>query len=233
MSIKKSKHFFEEDFIESIGEVSEQVYPPMPLNKNLKFLGKKISRYDAYEKVSGKAVYTYDMKLDNMAYARILRSSKPNVKIKNIDLRNAKKVKGLLDIITFSDVSDIPWYDKKSKLLDMHLRHEGDEIACVVAETEKIADEAISKIIVDYEEYGFSITSEEALRKNSFQNYEWGNIIDGKPSEYERGNLEEGFKGSDIIVEDIFSTQVVIHNPTEVHCSVVKWEVYCSCRIKF
>lgn len=224
MSIKKSKHFFEEGLIETIGEVSENSYEPMPENKKLNVIGKKNPRYDGYDKVSGKAIYTFDISLKNMAYARILRSSKPNAKIKSIDLSKAMKMDGVLDIITYNDVSNIEWYGGNSKLLDRHVRYEGDEIAFVSAETEKIALEAIKNIRIEYEELGFSTNSEESLRENAYQNYEWGNIIDGKPSEYERGNVEEGFKESDFIVEDVFSTQVVIHNPTEVHCSAVEWK---------
>jgi xanthine dehydrogenase YagR molybdenum-binding subunit len=36
--------------------------------------------------------------------------------------------------------------------------------------------------------------------------------------------VDKGFEESDIIIEDTFTTQVVIHNPTEVHCSAVKWD---------
>ena len=41
MAIKKSKHFFEDEFIETIGEVSEDVYEPLSKNKDLKYIGKK------------------------------------------------------------------------------------------------------------------------------------------------------------------------------------------------
>ncbi len=41
MSIKKSKHFFEEDFIETIGEVTDEIYQPLPKNEKLKCIGKK------------------------------------------------------------------------------------------------------------------------------------------------------------------------------------------------
>ncbi|MCB9248933.1 MAG: hypothetical protein H6613_10520 [Ignavibacteriales bacterium] len=91
MSIKKSKHFFEEDFIETTAEVSDEVYPQLPINKELKYIGKKIPRYDGYNKVSGKAVYTFDINLPNMAFARTLRSPHPNAIIKSIDISKAKK----------------------------------------------------------------------------------------------------------------------------------------------
>ena len=46
MAIKKSKHFFEDELIETIGEVSEELYKPLDKNEKLNFVGKKIKRYD-------------------------------------------------------------------------------------------------------------------------------------------------------------------------------------------
>ncbi len=146
MSIKKSKHFFEEDFIKTIGEVSEEIYPQLPKNKDLKFIGKKIPRYDGYNKVSGKAKYTFDIDLPNMVHAKILRSPFPNAIIKKIDLSDAKKVSGFLDVLTFENTDKYDWYRKTSKLFDPHVRYEGDEVACVAAVTQKAAEEIIKKI---------------------------------------------------------------------------------------
>lgn len=223
MAIKKSKYFFEEGFIETIGEVTEEKYKPLPLNDKLKFVGKKISRYDGYQKVSGKAKYTFDIKLPNMAYAKILGSPYPNAKIKNINDTKAKKLKGVIDIIHLNNSKSIPWYGKNGNLFDENVKHEGDEVACVVAETEAIAKTALKLIQVQYEELGFSITAEESFKENSYKIYDSGNIRNGKPDEYVRGDVDKGFEESDVIVEDTFTTEVLIHNPTEVHCSVVKW----------
>ncbi|MCB0730088.1 MAG: xanthine dehydrogenase family protein molybdopterin-binding subunit [Ignavibacteriae bacterium] len=224
MAIKKSKHFFEDELIETIGEVSEEIYEQLPNNKDLNYIGKKISRYDGYEKVSGKAKYTFDIKLPNMAYAKILRSDLPNAKIKSIDISIAKNLKGVLEILTYQNIDDIDFYGENGKLLDQHVKHEGDEVACIVAESEKIAETASKLIQVQYEKLGFSTSIEQSTRDNSVKIYDWGNIRNGKPDEYERGNVEEGFLQSDFIVEDTFTTEVVIHHPTEVHCSVVNWE---------
>lgn len=224
MVIKKSKYFFEEDLIETIGEVSDKQYDPLPHNKDLKFIGKEISRYDGYEKVSGKAKYTFDISLPNMVYAKILRSPVPHAKIKSIDISMAKKMKGVLEILTFENCDDIDWYGGTSKLLDRHIRHEGEEVACVVAVSERIAELAIAKIHVQYEELDFSVSATDSLKKDAVKIYETGNLRKGKPDGYERGNIEEGFSKADFIVEDTYTTPVVIHNPTEVQCSVVKWD---------
>jgi len=224
MAIKKSKYFFEDELIETIGEASTKEYKPLPENDKLKVIGKRIPRYDGYKKVTGKAKYTYDIKLPNMAYARTLRSPYPNAIIEKIDISEAKKLKGVLEILTFQNTEDIDWYGDHSKLFDKHLRYEGDEVACVVAESEKVANNALTKINVTYKKLDFSVSAEESLKESAFQIYDWGNLRNGKPDEYERGDVEKGFNDSDFIIEEQFTTQVVIHNPTEVHCSVVKWD---------
>jgi len=224
MSIKKSKFFFEEELIETIGEVSEEIYKTLPKNKKLKIIGKKIPRYDGYPKVSGKAKYTFDIKLPNMAYAKTLRSPFPNAIIKSIDTSKAKKMKGVIEILSHENSNDIKWYRDSSFLFDKHVRHEGDEVACVVAESENIAEEAIRKIYVQYEELDFEVDANDSMKNNKLKIHESGNIRKGKPDEYSRGDIEKGFQQSDIVIEDEFSTEIEIHNPTEVHCSVVNWE---------
>ncbi|MFZ1289845.1 MAG: xanthine dehydrogenase family protein molybdopterin-binding subunit, partial [Melioribacteraceae bacterium] len=224
MSIKKSKYFFEEDFVEKIGEVSDENYKQLPPNKDLKYIGKKIPRYDGYAKVSGKAVYTFDINLPNMVYGKILRSEIPHGKIKSIDISKAKSTDGVLDILTFENTPDYNWYGNSSKLFDQVVRYEGDEIACICAETQKDAEEAAKKIIISYEKLAFEVDAEKSFKSENLKIHESGNISREKPDEYSRGNVDDGFEQSEIIVEDTYSTQIAIHNPTEVHCSVANWE---------
>ncbi|UCF64719.1 MAG: hypothetical protein JSW33_02465, partial [bacterium] len=59
----KSKHFFEEDYQETLGEVSTDSYPDWPSNDKLTYVGKALPRIDGYDKVSGTANYTFDIYL--------------------------------------------------------------------------------------------------------------------------------------------------------------------------
>ena len=95
-------------------------------------------------------------------------------------------------------------------------------MACVAAETEDIALKALSLIKVEYEELPFVVDAGEAMKSDAPKVYESGNI-QGEPAKYERGNVENAFKEADAVVEDTFTTPVVVHNPTEVHCSVAQW----------
>ncbi len=222
--IVKSKIFFEEDYIETIGEVSTEKVKDWGNNKELKVVGKPHSRIDGYVKVSGDAVYTFDINLPGMTHAKILGSPFPNAKIKKIDTKKAESLPGVLAVLTSDNCEQIPWFYNTTFIFDKHVRCVGDEVAAVAAESEQAADEALSLIEVEYEELQFVSTIDESLKEGAVKVHDSGNILRGKPSEYMRGNIDSGFKEADIILEDNFDTQVVVHNPTEVHCSAASWQ---------
>jgi xanthine dehydrogenase YagR molybdenum-binding subunit len=221
--IVKSKRFFEQGFIETIGEVSTEKYESWHDKKDFKYVGKPMPRKDGYDKVSGTARYTFDIQLPQLAYARTLRCPLPHAKIKRIDIEKAKQLPGVLAILTHQNTPEIKWYHT-SLLFDPVLRYEGDEIACVAAESESIAEEATRLIEVEYQQLPFVIDPAEAMKPEAPKLYPEGNILYGKPSTYQRGDVQKGFADADIVIEDTFSTQVEIHNPTEPHCSVVDWD---------
>ncbi len=221
--IVKTKHFFEEDFVESLAEVSSEAWTSWGNGAELKMVGKPIPRLDGYDKVSGTAQYTFDISLPNMAFAKTLRSPLPHAKILKIDISKAKKLPGVLFILTHENSPEITWYSG-SFLFDTHVRYQGDEVACLAAETEKIAQHAINLIEVEYEELPFVTDAEKAIQPDAPKITEIGNISGGKPSIYERGDIKKGFDEADAFVEDTYTTQIAVHNPTEVNCSVVNWD---------
>lgn len=221
--IIKARHFFETDFVETLAEVSEEEVRPWSTADQLVTIGKPTPRIDGYDKVSGSAEYTFDVRLPNMAFAKTLRCSLPHAIIKKIDITRAQQLPGVLAIHTHENAPKIPWYSG-SFLFDPHVRFEGDEVACVAAETEKIAEQAIKLIEVEYDALPFVINAEKAMQPDAPKIHDDGNISGGEPAIYQRGDLEKGFSEADAIAEDTFTTQIAVHNPTEVHCSVVNWE---------
>lgn len=219
----KSEYFFEEEFEEKLAEVPTDPKAPWLANDKLKNIGKPVSRIDGYDKVSGTAKYTFDINLPRMAQARILRSSIPHAKIKKIDTSKAENLPGVLGILSSMNAPDIKWFSTSS-LFDKHIRYEGDEIACVVAESEVIALKALKLIKVDFDELPFTVYAKEAMGEKAPKIYDDGNIQGGKPSEYARGDVDKAFREADAVIEETLDTQVAVHNPTEVHCSVVNWD---------
>lgn len=188
--IIRSKFFFEEDFIETIGEASSKQYASLPPNAELKYVGKPLDRMDAFVKVSGMAKYTFDIELPKMVYARTLRSPHPNAIIKKIDASRAEKLKGVYAVIHSFNTDKIEWYGN-SFLFDKHVRYEGDEIACVAAKDEKTALKALELIKVEYKILDFAVRAEDSMN-SKLKIHSTGNISRGKPFVYNRGNADNG-----------------------------------------
>jgi xanthine dehydrogenase YagR molybdenum-binding subunit len=181
-------------------------------------------RIDGAERVTGQATYTADIQLPGMLYGKILRSPHPHAKIKKIETRRAEKVPGVYTVLTYKNIPKIPFYGGQTFILDETVRYVGDEIACVIAEDEEICEDAVEEIKVDYDLLPFVLDPEEALEPKAPNVQPEGNLFRGGPEIYERGDVQQGFDQSDIIVEDVFKTQTALHNSMEPHGSVALWE---------
>ena len=131
---------------------------------------KKILRTEDKRLLEGKGQYVDDIKLDNQLVGYMLRSPHANAKLKNIDVSEASKLKGILDIITFKDyidaglgplphnVASTPTFDPSKIYPAIHyplardiVRYVGDGIAFIVAETRTIAQDAADLIQIEFD----------------------------------------------------------------------------------
>ncbi len=218
----KSRFFFEQEMMETVSEVSTQSPEPWGKDAQLNIVGKPVERLDGYDKVSGTATYTYDIRLPRMTHARTLRSPHPHARIRSINIKRALKIDGVLDILTHENAPKIPWYGNSSFLFDPHVRYEGDEVACVVAETEAIADRALKEIQVEYDVLPFVVDHEAAREPDAPILHGDSNVTTERSTN--RGDVPAGQQQADTVLERTYRTQVIMHNPTEVHCSVVNWD---------
>src|SRR5580700_2056594 len=69
--------------------------PVWPINKDLKYVGQSIERYDGQAKVTGRARYTSDVQLPGMLYAKFVNASVPHARIVSIDTSAAEKCPGV------------------------------------------------------------------------------------------------------------------------------------------
>lgn len=67
-------------------------------------VGKRVERLDAYDKVTGKAVYVGDMRFQNLLHGKILRSPYPHAMVKRIDTSKALALPGVKCVLTYDDV---------------------------------------------------------------------------------------------------------------------------------
>jgi len=193
------------------------------MNEKFKIIGRRQPKIDAWERVSGKAKFASDIYLPGMLYAKILRSPYPHAKVVNIDVERAKALPGVKAVLTFKEVPSYRWHADMPILTDT-ARFEGDDIAVVAAVDEERAGEAIDLIKVDYEILPFVLDPEETMKPEAPKVHPKGNIIGGKPSTLQRGDVEKGFKEADLVYEGNYRTPQLQHVTSEPRVCVAHWE---------
>ncbi len=197
--------------------------------KEFKVVGKKVERVDAFERLVGQAKYAADIYLPGMLYVKILRSPYPHAKILKIDTSNAKALPGVKAILTPSEVPDFAIHERATPptvvmpVLASIARYVGDEILAVAAVDEETAEEALERIKIDYEPLPFVLDAEEAAKPNAPKIYPEGNVIQEREDILIRGNVEEGFKQADVILEEKYKTHLIQHTTLEPRVTVAHW----------
>jgi CO/xanthine dehydrogenase Mo-binding subunit len=184
---------------------------------DLLYIGENIARVDSLEKVLGKPVYTADLIPKGTVYAKLFHSSIPHGTIKHMELGLAKARPGVLGVLTWRD---IPGLNESSAVLpdrqlyaDSMVRSTADILGAVVAETLPGASEAVSKIKVDYEQLPAIFDPLEALSPDAIKLHPKGNIA--RQMKIRKGNVEEGFSKSDVVLEKTYRTQFQDATPLE------------------
>ncbi len=179
-----------------------------------RYIGKRIPKLDAWEKVKGSAVYIQDLELPGMLYGKILYSKYPHAKIKKIDTSKAERLPGVKAVITAYNTPEIRFgfLRDNTALKKDKVRSYRDEIAAVAAIDPDIAQEAIDLIEVEYEELPAVFDPIEAMKEGAPLIHEenGSNILKIK-WRFSHGDIDEGKKKSRYIVEDRFETTWVTH----------------------
>jgi CO/xanthine dehydrogenase Mo-binding subunit len=126
-------------------------------------IGKSVQRVDALAKVTGQALYPGDINRPDQAYMKILFAHRPHAIIKSIDTSAAEALPGVLAVFTAKDVPNNEYGlimpdqpvlcgPGSAKPFADRVRFIGDQVALVIAETEKIAARARDLISVQYQD---------------------------------------------------------------------------------
>ena len=198
-------------------------------------IGKKLPWSEGPAFVTGKAIYTADIYLPNMLYAKVLRSPHPHARIVKIDATKAEKLGGVEAVVTWKDVPRIKYntadknppnpklfiYDQY--ILDNYVRFVGDPVAFVAAKTEEIAERALSLIEVKYEHLPAVFDPEQAMMPKAPKVHKSGNIAGEIPIPI--GDIEKGFKEADFVFEDKYRLPIQHSFPLEPHVSVAGFDM--------
>lgn len=178
-------------------------------------VGTRVPKYHAQDLVLGQHEYVDDIRIEGMRIGALKFSDHPRAVVKLIDLSEAQALDGVLRIITAGDITG----DRHIGLIrqDWPLmiaegettRYVGDVLACVVAETDAIAREAVGLIQVDYEVLEPVVDMHKALEDASPSIHEDGNIL--SKSMTSRGDLDVAMKEAKYTSHGIYQTQMIEH----------------------
>ena len=161
-------------------------------------------------KACGTAEFTADIQLENAVQVAVVRSTEHHAKIKSIDTAAAKKMPGVVAVITADDIKGtnrirfvVP---DQPVLCEDRVRYLGDPIVAVAAETLKQAEAAVAAVKVEYEPLPVMTTPEEALAPGAFQIHNHSpNLCFQQP--LIKGDAAKAIAEAAAIVEAEFSTQ--------------------------
>jgi len=203
----------------------------------MQVVGRPTPRVEGELKVTGKAQYSADLKLPNMLWGRCLRSPISYGRIKSIDFSKALQVPGVKAVITGEDVRGLRIgrriYDTPV-VADGVVRFIGEKVAAVAAGTKSAAEQALELIEVEYDELEPLLDPLEAVKPGApvlhpdLLSYRGLPVPVEKPSnvfsylKWGKGDIEEGFRDADLIVENTYTTQVTHQSYLEPHACVVK-----------
>jgi len=199
----------------------------------LSVVGKSVINVDAFEKVTGKAKYASEegIGIPGMLYGKVLYSPYAHAKILSIDTSKASRIKGIRAALTGKDTPEhrTGWMvDDRHILCHETVRFVGDAVAVVAADSIEAAEEALELIEVEYEELPALFDAEEAMKpdcpvrlhadlpKYNRPLYPYlGKDLPGPNvhthHKIRKGNVEQGFKEADFIIENRFQNDRIIH----------------------
>ncbi len=144
------------------------------------FIGKSVKRVEDKRFITGRARYTDDIILPQQTYASFVRSPYAHAKITGVDISAAKNMPGVVAIYTGADVADVNgvpcgWQvnfkngdtmkePKHPLLVADKVRHVGDAVAIVIAESQEEAVDAAEAVTVEYEELPCMVDASKAVQ---------------------------------------------------------------------
>src|SRR5580658_10307582 len=222
-----------------------------PDDSHYRFIGKPIPRNEDARLVTGHGRFSADFKLDGEAHAAMVRSPHPHARIRRIDTSAARKMPGVLAVLTGADcladmLTPIPHDPLPKTKFDMKLtaadgkpvfigphmllpadkvRHVGEAVAMVVAETQAQALDATEAVAVDYEVLPHVVHSEDAMAPGA--PVVWDEVPDNIPIDTwfgDRAATDKAFAAADHVIRRDFFIGRVTGVPLEPRAAVADYD---------
>lgn len=185
-------------------------------------IGKSIPRIDVKDKVTGHALYPGDFSKSNQTYMKVVFAEKAHAIIKKIDVEEAKKLPGVIMVLTAKDVpcNEYGLMKKDQPVLcgpgsgainADRVRFVGDQVALIIAENEEVAENAAALISISYEDLPVVTNTEDALKTDSILLHPDLGSNELCQFHIRYGDIQKGYDQSDVIVESDYETPVQEH----------------------
>ncbi len=205
-------------------------------------VGAPKQKVDALKLAKGHPAFTDDFTLPGMLHAALLTSPYAHARIRHIDVTKARSLPGVRAVLAFMDIPRVVFapgcqsypnpkpYDQVS--LDDKVRHVGDKVAVVAADTPEIARQAVALIDVDYEVLPAVFEADEALKEGAPVIHDESDAIDIKDASHNLvvtitanvGDVERGLKESAHVFKHTYEVQQVQQTPIEPHVCITYWD---------
>lgn len=189
-------------------------------------VGQRATRPDARLHGLGQTKYIDDLAFPGMLHARIKRAGIASARIVRIDTRAAEAMPGVMAVLTGREIpvnSFGPSLQDQPVLADERVFHAGDGVAAVAAVSERIAAEALERIVVEYAPLPAVFDPFEAMKDGAPQVHPpAGNVYAHKV--IRKGDVERALAGSERVFEGRYATQMVEHVPIEPHAAIAAWD---------
>jgi xanthine dehydrogenase YagR molybdenum-binding subunit len=181
-------------------------------------------RADGTEKVTGRAKFTAEHPIPNLAYGLFVCSTIAKGTIRALDSAAALKSPGVLEVISYQNCPDVPGYKPADKsgyewrglkvLNDNKVRFYGQPIALLVADSFENALAALKLVKAEYVAEAFETDFHKA-RKNT--------ALLKNSGTYKRGK-EGAYQTAPVFIEAEYTTPIEVHSPMEMHATIAVWE---------
>jgi CO/xanthine dehydrogenase Mo-binding subunit len=209
-----------------------------------KWIGKRTIRPDGEDKVTGRAAFGADFTQPGMLWGKVLRSPHAHARIKSINLDKAAAYPGVKSVMTSADLVNFP-LDKQVSVGPADLRfvsrnvmardkvlYAGHAVAAVAATSQKIAEDALELIDVEYEVLPWVIDVDEAMKPDAPVLHDFIRTAGVEPAptaasnvvsrmEFNLGDCDAGFAEADVVIERNSTTKPVHQGYIEPHACLV------------
>ena len=201
----------------------------------MEYVGKPLERVDAAEKVRGTARYVDDLAFAGMLHARVLRSPHARAKIVRLETSAAEAVPGVVTLLTARDIPGknlVPMIQQDQPLFaETEVRYAGEGVAMVAARSREAAEEALRRIVIEYEPLTPLLTIEQAFAKKETETFTHWQIRRGDPA--------RAFREAAAVIERTYRTPYQEHAYIETNGCVALPDgiggitIYASCQCPF